>query len=640
MRNKIFLGFFPWIFFAVFYGTTPCSMAFACLSALILTFVFEHEELKKGFILPWGTVIFFIMLGLNDYFGFSPWATQHASRIINSALAVIVYISMLMGKPFSMQYARQKVAKIYWRTPTFMRINWIITALWAVLMTMMALPSYILPPNVLADSWFWGYGFSIICMVAGTLFTKRIPNFYIGRRFWHQVAQLQPVDTPYLRNGFAPVKDEVVLDDLRIEGVLPANLTGMYLRNGPNPHFTPYTYTYPIDGDGMVHSVRLEDGKASYKNRFVRTKGLLAEMKAGKALYGGVRLPIVPDPKYIIDNPIKNTASIHIAPFGKYLLALYEAEPAYELDHDLNTLGTWSPTPGQKFDINAHHRQDPKTGEIYACSYDIKTAPYLTFYVFDKEAKLIKTIPIVKDYPTMVHDFVITEHYIIVFAAPAIFNFGAKPVLSYQPNKPMEILLINRNNFAVQKIITESFFVYHFVNAYEDNNKVLIDFVHHENLNLDPLVHKEGRGPKLYRAEINMYQLTYQHHCLCDITLEFPTYAHAYTSLKYRYGYFCAKSTPQIEKFDCILKYDFVRRQHQLFKFDYPAEVDEAIFVAEPSGKVEDQGYLMLYVYYPQMGTSDFVIIDAQRFNTIKPMALVKLGRRVPHGLHGSWLTK
>lgn len=640
MRNHLFAAFIPWIFFVVFYGNTPSSMFFASIAALILMVTLNLKELNLGFVLPWGSILVFAFLAINDRFDLFPWAENHALLIVNSALAAIVWFSMLIMKPFSLQYARQEVDSIYWHNPGFIKTNWLITAVWAILMTIMALPSYFIPQEQLLDSAIWNYGITILCITLALILTKQIPSFYIGRIFWKAVKDLPTVHSPYLEGSFAPVKDEVDLEELKIEGALPVTLNGIYVRNGPNPLFPPYTYTYPIDGDGMIHAVTLAHGWASYKNRFVKTKGLLAEQKAGKALYGGIKLPLVPDPKYVHDVPTKNTASIHVALFGKYLLALYEGMPAYTLDKELNTHGEWAPQGLKNFNINAHHRHDPKTGKIYACTYDATHQPYLTFYEFDQDATLLNTILIDKPRATMIHDFVITEHYLVVFDTPAIFDITSKEILTYQTDQPLNVLIIDRNNYEVKTIATESFFVYHYVNAYEENNKIIVDFVHHKALNLDPLVHKELRGPHLYRAEIDPNNLTYQHYCLCEVTLEFPTYALAYTGQFYRYGYFCAKSSESVSNFDSILKYDFVEKTMQYFKLAKDIEVDEAIFVPELNGKnIEDHGYLMLFVYNKESNTSDFVVLDAQKPKA-KPIATIKLGRRVPHGLHGSWIPK
>lgn len=637
-------GFIPWIFFSVFYGTTPESMSFAGAGALILTIIFNMKELRHGFILPWASIIFFSLLSLNDHFAFYAWPEQHALIIIDSALAAIVWFSMLIGKPFTLQYARLKIDPAFWQSPGFIKVNWMITSVWAILMTAMAIPSYVIPQDQLLDSWFWNYGFGVLCIVIALRLTKKIPSWYTGRMFWNAVKHLPPVDSPYLKAGFAPVKDEVDLEDLKIEGNLPVTLNGSYLRNGPNPYFTPYTYTYPFDGDGMIHKMTLAHGWAAYRNRFVKTKNLNFEQKAGKALYGGFKMPLMPDPKYVKDSdPTRNCASVHIARFGDKLLAFYEASSAYELNDDLQTIGEWRLPNKKKLEINAHHRRDLKTGHFYACTYAVDKAPYLTVYEFDQHANLLKTIPIEKLYSTMIHDFVITENYIIFFDTPAIFDLqglGAhKDFLSFQQDKPTRIILLHKVTHEVQVIETESFFVYHFVNAYEQNHKIMIDFVHHESLNVNPAAHPSKRGPRLYRAEIDLTHMTYHHFSLCDEKVEFPTYALALTGQPYRYAYCCTETSNKVEHFNAILKYDFLENKHELFSFGDDIEVDEAIFVPEANPKSEDHGYLMLYIYHKNQDTSDFVLLDAKSPGA-KPIATIPLGRRVPHGLHGSWVPR
>ena len=63
-------------------------------------------------------------------------------------------------------------------------------------------------------------------------------------------------------------------DDLEVvEGEIPADLDGVYLRNTENPVHPAMERYHPFDGDGMVHVVGFRDGKAFYRNRFVRTDG-------------------------------------------------------------------------------------------------------------------------------------------------------------------------------------------------------------------------------------------------------------------------------------------------------------------------------------------------------------------------------
>ncbi len=105
----------------------------------------------------------------------------------------------------------------------------------------------------------------------------------------HRPLPIDMATEPHLRGVFAPQVREVDTPDLVIEGELPAEIEGDYIRNGPNPRFSPLGgYLYPLDGDGMLHRVQFRGGRARYTNRFVRTPAVIAEEAAGRALWPGI----------------------------------------------------------------------------------------------------------------------------------------------------------------------------------------------------------------------------------------------------------------------------------------------------------------------------------------------------------------
>ena len=107
---------------------------------------------------------------------------------------------------------------------------------------------------------------------------------------------VDPSTIPQLSGRFEPVSDEIETDHLSVEGSLPSDLIGAYFRNGPNPRFTPLgSYTYPLEGDAMIHGLWIENGSARYANRRIRTRGMVAEERAGHALYGGLMTPAFVD---------------------------------------------------------------------------------------------------------------------------------------------------------------------------------------------------------------------------------------------------------------------------------------------------------------------------------------------------------
>ena len=95
---------------------------------------------------------------------------------------------------------------------------------------------------------------------------------------------------PYRTGPWTPNTVEIDASELDlVAGEIPRELAGVYLRNTENPLFDAISGRYhPFDGDGMIHAIRFEDGKASYRNRFVKTAGLVAELEAGAALWAGI----------------------------------------------------------------------------------------------------------------------------------------------------------------------------------------------------------------------------------------------------------------------------------------------------------------------------------------------------------------
>ena len=94
---------------------------------------------------------------------------------------------------------------------------------------------------------------------------------------------LPPDDThPYRSGAWRPQRVEYDAWDLDVvEGAIPDDLNGVYLRNTENPLLEPVERYHPFDGDGMIHSICFDAGDARYANRFVRTDGFLEERGAG-----------------------------------------------------------------------------------------------------------------------------------------------------------------------------------------------------------------------------------------------------------------------------------------------------------------------------------------------------------------------
>src|SRR5262245_18234583 len=129
---------------------------------------------------------------------------------------------------------------------------------------------------------------------------------------------------PFLTGNLAPVRSEDDFADLKVKGEIPKALNGALYRTGPNPQFDPRDPNHHwFAGDGMVHGFYLENGKASYRNRYVRTPKWELEHAAGRSLFGTFGNPMTSDPSVI--GKESGVANTNIVWHANKLLALEEA---------------------------------------------------------------------------------------------------------------------------------------------------------------------------------------------------------------------------------------------------------------------------------------------------------------------------
>lgn len=644
---KIIFGFAPWILYFILVGTTRQQHLIAISAALITTLALDFHELKKGFILTWGTFIFFMLLLIATLIVASDWPEVHANLLANSALAIIAWFSLAIQKPFTLQYAREQVAKEFWQSPTFIRINQIITAVWAtsflIAVAMSALQSYAITISV------WLYQvISYAPSIFAIWFTKNFPDWYKQQRTNKFINQSQDAlkSNPFLMGNFAPITDELNIENLSVIGELPKDLNGIYMRNGPNPAFPPFSYTYPFDGDGMLHALYFQNGKVSYKNRFIETDQLKVERRIGKAIYGGLSCPFIRDNQLLKPTdptmPVKLGRFIHIIRHADRYLALHESTSAYEVDVNLKTLGEWNPTQAKTaIEVNAHTRLDPETGELFFMAYH-SDKPIITYNVLDKTGKPTRSGFIDIPHICMVHDFVLTKNYVVIFLCPAVIDFSGfmagKPFVDWRPPLNTRIALLPRVNLNTPIWIeSEPFFTYHFSNAYEIGNTIVIDHVRYSKFSM----HINDLNPAhLYQTMIDPIQKRCSHKQLDDKEIEFPRINENFNSNAYRYVYTPAnltKNKSSTDIYHALIKYDLKTGNSLTHDFGFGYEIGEAVFAPKSNSHQEDDGYVMLFVYNKKENMSDFVILDSQDF-TAAAIATIKLPRRVPHGLHGSWM--
>src|SRR5215813_4055722 len=368
-------------------------------------------------------------------------------------------------------------------------------------------------------------------------------------------------DNPFLNGNYAPWREEGDAYDLEVEGEIPRELAGALYRIGPNPHFRPRGRYHWFDGDGMVHAFILEDGRAAYRNRYVKTDGLRAEMKAGRALFGGLLEPAKDLPA---DAPAyKNAANTNIIGYANRLLALYEPALPHELEPlTLATVGLYDFGGKINGPVTAHPKFDPVSGDLLFFGYQ-PFPPYVTWYRADCGGNLIESRPIDTGLPVMMHDFIATDDYAIFFVCPSVFRIenaaAGKPIMAWEPEHGTRIGAMNRKTGELKWWQAEPFFVFHFLNAYEEKGSLIVDGCRMSAL--DMTGNEFGNPPLPWRWTLNLGNGgSLKSEQVDDVSAEFPRLDERLAGKRHRYGYFAAFRGDDNGGFgfNCVVKRDCV----------------------------------------------------------------------------------
>ncbi|MGI9169304.1 MAG: carotenoid oxygenase family protein, partial [Caulobacteraceae bacterium] len=292
---------------------------------------------------------------------------------------------------------------------------------------------------------------------------------------------LAPSDHPYLNGAWTPLLEEVNAEDLEvIEGDIPDDIDGVYLRNTENQIHQPLGRYHPFDGDGMIHQIDFHGGRASYRNRFIRTRGFLAEQEAGGSLWGGLADPVAlaKRPGYGAHGSLKDSSSTDVVVHaGLGLSTFYQCGEGYRFNPlTLEPLGIegWVPIDG----VAAHPKVDEATGELLFFNYS-KHPPYLHLGIVDRDNRLTSYRAVPTPGPRLPHDMAFTEHYAILNDLPVFWDAELlkRDIHAVRRHEGLasRFALIPRSGGETRWFEAAPTYVLHWLNAYEDGEEVVLD---------------------------------------------------------------------------------------------------------------------------------------------------------------------
>ncbi|MCK0150866.1 carotenoid oxygenase family protein [Marivita sp. S6314] len=472
----------------------------------------------------------------------------------------------------------------------------------------------------------------------------------------------EDTDNPYLKGLFTPVDTEYTADtdSLQVIGEIPKDLEGMYVRNSHNQMHAPMGTYHPFDGDGMVHAIRFENGKATYRNRVIKTVGYLAEQAmGGKSLWPGMLEPHKAEFRgWGAMGTMKDNAGVDVmAHAGKLVASMSQCGEPYHLDMDtLETKGvhSWGKLL-QPFGICSHFKVDNDTGEMMFFNFG-ETYPYMHYGVVGRDGQLAHFEPIELPGPRWPHDMGITKNYSILHDLPYHFDpellAKGQRKLTFFKEQPARFGIVPRygNNTTIRWFEAKPCFLLHLSNCFEDGDEVVMDGCIQRKPG-KPEVGEQGEdahdrirkhldkhrtGTHMYRWRFNLKTGQTTEENLDDEVSEFPVVANDIVGKPYKYS-FNTLFKPGDWHMAGIKKYDLQSGSDQRYEYGENRFGSEPVIALRPGATEEDDGYLLTFLTDMNENRSECLIMDARDI-AAGPIARVFLPARITNGTHATWV--
>jgi carotenoid cleavage dioxygenase-like enzyme len=461
-------------------------------------------------------------------------------------------------------------------------------------------------------------------------------------------------DHPYRTGAWQPNLAEWDATDLEVvEGAIPLDLQGIYLRNTENPVHPSIGMYHPFDGDGMIHQLHLADGHASYRNRFVRTAGFLAEQEAAGPLWTGMLdMPansLRPD-GWGARGRMKDSSSTDVVVHnGKALSSFWMCGELYGLDLlTLEQLGPekWVPAEG----ISAHTKVDERTGEMLVFNYG-KQAPYMHYGVVSAQGELVHWVEVPLPGPRLPHDMAFSESFSILNDFPLFWDPSMLKddihLPRYFRDLPSRFAVIPRYGRTedIRWFEAESTYALHFTNAYEVGDEIWLEGFPQR----DPSPRKqEGDDfyrafyrhidlqtirPRLHRWRLNLTTGLVKEEDLSEGVTEFGMINGRYGGQRHRYSW-AMTGEPGWFLFNGLVKHDNETGVEKRYDFGPGVFASETPMAPRIGSRAEDDGYLVTFTSDVNADASEAVILTADELELV---ARIRLPERISSGTHSFW---
>ena len=465
------------------------------------------------------------------------------------------------------------------------------------------------------------------------------------------------MNSPLYGIGFSTLGKEIQLDDLPQRGNMPPWLNGTLVRTGPAKfEIGEQRYKHWFDGLAMLHKFSFKGGRLSYANQFIESKSYTEARNKGKiirgefgtdpcrSLFGRVASLFFPR---VTDNANVNVSMLA----GKYVAMTETRMPIVFDPETLRTVGVFdygNELKGQISTAHPHFDFTRKQAFNYCARLSRKSA-YQVFSVArdEKNARLVGTVPI--DKPAYMHSFGMSERYIVLVEFPLVVSpvellLSGKPFIEnyrWSPERGTRFWIVNKDGGEiVGSSEGEAFFAFHHVNAFEQEDEVVLDLVTYADPSiiaafyLDRLKSRSDLSAgqlRRFRVRIGGNHVSSEE--LAQEKIELPRINYREKSTKlHRYVYGTGNRLKG-NFLDQLVKID-VRDGAALTWNEEGCYPGEPVFVGSPNGTAEDEGVILSVVLDAKRGTSFLLVLDAR---SCEGRARAEVPHHIPFGFHGQY---
>ncbi|KAH7053414.1 carotenoid oxygenase [Macrophomina phaseolina] len=478
-------------------------------------------------------------------------------------------------------------------------------------------------------------------------------------------------DKPQFQGFMKPCRYEGEVQNLEVFGEIPTEVDGTFYRVMPDPQFAPFIEDDPwFNGDGNISAFRIHDGRVHFKQRYVRTEKFIREREAGRALAGKYRNKFTD----AIEFTVRTTANTNIFYFNGMLLACKEDAPPYRMDpRTLETVGLYD-FEGQlpTVTFTAHPKVDPTSGEMVGMGYEAKGdgTPDVCYFAVGPDGKFIETVWLVAPVAGMIHDFAVTENWVLFPIIPLVSDVERMKKggehWAWRSDVPFYLGVLPRRGATgsdVKWFRAPNAFPGHTSNAYEDEaGNIIFDLALCDKNVFFWWPEEDGTAPRPHEIEAFMTRFTVdprsdnldlpKPEVLASYNCEFPRIDERWAMKEYGHLFLPVLDPSLGTEFPAIAPVmgggapfynamGHLNARTKEMKIYSPGPrhgVQEPVYIPKSDAAEEGDGYVLFLVNnYGEM-ISELHLVDTRDFS--KPQAIIKLPLKLRPGLHGNWVPR